>query len=87
MFGAGAILLLFYLPYISLLKFYGFSRGLADGADLSNYFSVSKRNIILGKLLSPLGTPEVFFFLVFWHSFCRDFSYTEREHILFTCRR
>lgn len=62
MFGAGVILLLFSLPYISLLKFYGFSRGLADGADLSNYFSVSKRNIILGKLLSPLGTPEGFLF-------------------------
>ncbi len=62
MFGAGVILLLFSLPYISLLKFYGFSRGLADGADLSNYFSVPKRNIIFGKLLSPLGTPEGFLF-------------------------
>jgi hypothetical protein len=61
-FGAGVILLLFSLPYISLLKFYGFSRGLADGADLSNYFSVSRRNIVLGKLLSPLGTPEGFLF-------------------------
>lgn len=62
MFGAGVILLLFSLPYISLLKFYGFSRGLANGADLSNYFSVSKRNIILGKLLSPLGAPERYLF-------------------------
>ncbi len=62
LFGAGVILLLFSIPYISLLKFYGFSRGLADGADLSNYFSVSKRNIVLGKLLSPLGTPEGFLF-------------------------
>ena len=62
MFGAGVILLLFSLPYISLLKFYGFSRGLSDGADLSNYFSASKRNIVLGKLLSPLGTSEGFLF-------------------------
>lgn len=62
LFGAGCILILFSLPYISLLKFYGFSRGLAEGADLSNYFAVSPRNIVLGKLLSPLGSPEGFLF-------------------------
>jgi hypothetical protein len=60
--AASAVLLAFSLPYISLLKFYGFSRGLSEGADLSNYFGVPRNNVVLGKILSPLGKPEGFFF-------------------------
>jgi len=54
--------MIFSLPYMSLLKSYGFSRGLADGADLGNYFAVTDKNIVLGKLLSPLGKAEGYFF-------------------------
>jgi len=61
-FAAGAVLLLVSLPYISLLKNSGFSRSLTLGADLANYLGASKKSILYGKLLSPLGAAERYLF-------------------------
>ncbi|MCJ7582363.1 MAG: discoidin domain-containing protein [Candidatus Aminicenantes bacterium] len=60
--AAGAVLLLFSLPYISLLKNSGFSRNLAPGADLANYLGASKKSLLYGKLLSPFGAAERYLF-------------------------
>ena len=78
--AASGVLLAFSLPYISLLKFYGFSRGLAEGADLSNYFGVPKNNVVLGKILSPMGKPEGFFFPgIFAYLFMGIFIFKNRK--------
>jgi hypothetical protein len=59
---SGLILLGFSIPYLSLFRTFGFKRDLAQGADLVNYLSVIPNNVILGKLLSPLGSNEYFLF-------------------------
>lgn len=59
---SGGILVLFSLPYLRLIKTYGFDRGLQKGADLLNYFSVDYHNVFLSRFLSPLGRHEHFLF-------------------------
>jgi len=59
---SGGILALFSLPYLKLIKTYGFDRGLQKGADLLNYLSVDYNNVFLSRFLSPLGRHENFLF-------------------------
>jgi hypothetical protein len=60
--SAGLILLVFSLPFFSLFRDYNFERGLEYGADLQNYLAVPPPNLLLGKLLEPLGSYEYFLF-------------------------
>ncbi len=60
--AAGLILLVFSLPFFSLFRDYNFERGLEYGADLQNYLAVPPPNLLLGKLLEPLGSYEYFLF-------------------------
>ena len=60
---SGLILLIFSLPYFSLFKSFGFKRPLAEGADLINYLGTSSSNLLLGKMLGPLGNHESRLFL------------------------
>jgi hypothetical protein len=59
---SGAILYVFTIPYFSSFKFFGFRRGLEKGADLKNYLAPVHHNVLLGKLLSPLGKAEHYLF-------------------------
>jgi len=59
---SGAMLYVFTIPYFSSFKFFGFRRGLEKGADLKNYLAPVPHNVLLGKLLSPLGKAEHFLF-------------------------
>ncbi|MBN1272404.1 MAG: hypothetical protein JXB26_09040 [Candidatus Aminicenantes bacterium] len=58
--AAGGIVLLFSLPYVSLIKAFHFERPLAEGADLVNYLGTNPQNILLSRWLTPLGTHEHF---------------------------
>jgi len=60
--AAGLALLAYSLPFLSLFRNYDFQRGLEYGADLQNYLAVPPHNVLLGKLLSPLGSYEYFLF-------------------------
>ena len=59
---AGLALLAYSQPFLSLFRKYHFQRGLEYGADLQNYLAVPPHNLILGKLLSSLGSYEYFLF-------------------------
>jgi hypothetical protein len=59
---SGGILALFSLPYLRLIRTYGFDRGLQKGADLLNYLAVDSNNVFLSRILSPLGRHEHFLF-------------------------
>ena len=74
---AGGILALFSLPYRGLFEKFAFFRELAAGADLGNYFAPIPRNVVWGKILSPLGQDEAYLFpglaaLVFLTVFLMD---------------
>jgi hypothetical protein len=56
--AAGAVLVLFSLPYTSAFRTMGLMRELNPGAELQNYLAPFPTGIALGKLLSGLGSPE-----------------------------
>jgi hypothetical protein len=60
--AAGLALLAYSLPFLSLFRNYDFQRGLEYGADLQNYLAVPPHNLLLGRLLSRLGSYEYFLF-------------------------
>ncbi len=62
LFVSGLALLAYSQPFLSLFRKFNFQRGLEYGADLQNYLAVPPHNILLGKLLSPLGSYEYFLF-------------------------
>lgn len=55
---SGSILFIFFLPYNSLFKSFGFKRSLAEGAELINYLGTSSTNVFLGEKLSAFGDHE-----------------------------
>ena len=59
---SGIILALFSLPYLSFMKTFEFDRGLQKGVDLANYMAVDFTNVLLSKILTPLGRHEHFLF-------------------------
>lgn len=59
---AGAVMLLFSLPYLWLFRHFHFERPLAAGAEVQNYLAVPAENNLLGRLLHPLGSNEYFLF-------------------------
>jgi len=59
---SGIFLAVFSIPYLELIKTYDFIRPLSEGADLIHYLAPPPSNIVLGKVLSPLGAPERYLF-------------------------
>lgn len=79
---SGVVLILFSLPYLSLIKTYKFETGLQKGADLLNYLAVIPDNILFGKLLSNLGKHEHYLFPGII-AFLFAFVYLIRKHPFF----
>ena len=59
---AGAVMLLFSLPYLRLFQQFRFERPLAAGAEIQNYLAVPPHNVLLAWLLHRLGSYEFFLF-------------------------
>jgi len=56
--AAGTVLVLFSLPYSSAFRAMGWQRELTLGAELQNYLAPFPTGVLLGKVLSGLGSPE-----------------------------
>jgi len=59
---AAACLVLFSLPYTTAFRNMGLKRELALGAEIQNYLAAFPTNLVWGKLLSGLGSPEKYLF-------------------------
>lgn len=59
---AAGVLVLFSLPYTAAFRNMGLKRELALGAEIQNYLAAFPTNLIWGKLLSGLGSPEKYLF-------------------------
>ena len=59
---AAGVLVLFSLPYTAAFKNMGLKRELALGAEIQNYLAAFPTNLVWGKLLSGLGSPEKYLF-------------------------
>lgn len=59
---SAAVLFLMSIPYLELFRRFAFERPLEGGADLAGYAAAFPGNLLLGKILSPLGKPENFLF-------------------------
>ena len=59
---AAGVLILFSLPYTTAFRNMGLKRELALGAEIQNYLAAFPTNLVWGKLLSGLGSPEKYLF-------------------------
>lgn len=83
---SSAILALFSLPYMSLMKTFEFDRGLQRGADLANYLAVDFTNVFLSKFLNPLGHHEHYLFPGIAALFFTAFFLYKKRYIFSTPR-